>query len=190
MLKFLSCLLMVISPTFDIYSQENIKPKESNVMASDYTRVGVVDMRKILNESIAYQSVVEQFEDIRRKHRNRMTKKEDELRDEESNLFKQKNIISKEAYSKKLKELTNKVNGLKKKANDEIKKYEISFEKATMKIQSSLVDVLAKISNDKKLDLVLAKDQVLLVGKDVDITKESIIKLNEVLPNLKFDTAK
>ena len=119
-----------------------------------------------------------------------MTKKEDELRDEESNLFKQKNIISKEAYSKKLKELTNKVNGLKKKTNDEIKKYEISFEKATMKIQSSLVDVLAKISNDKKLDLVLAKDQVLLVGKDVDITKESIIKLNEVLPNLKFDTAK
>ena len=115
MLKFLSCLLIVILPSFDNYSQENIKLKENNVKVSEYTRVGVVDMRKILNESIAYQSVVEQFEDIRRKHRNRMTKKEDELRDEESNLFKQKNIISKEAYSKKLKELTNKVNGLKKK---------------------------------------------------------------------------
>ena len=144
-------------------------------------------MRKILNESTAYQGVVEQFEDIRRKQRNRMTKKEDELRDEENNLFKQKNIISKEAYSKKLKDLTNKVNLLKKETNEEIKKYEITFEKATMKIQSSLVDVLAKIANDKQLDLVLAKDQVLLVGKDIDLTDESIGKLNEILPKLKFD---
>ena len=156
-------------------------------ITSEYTKVGVVDMRKILNESTAYQGVVEQFEDIRRKQRNRMTKKEDELRDEENNLFKQKNIISKEAYSKKLKDLTNKVNLLKKETNEEIKKYEITFEKATMKIQSSLVDVLAKSQMTKQLDLVLAKDQVLLVGKDIDLTDESVEKLNEILPKLKFD---
>ena len=52
-----------------------------------------------------------------------------------------------------------------------------------MKIQSSLVDVLAKIANDKQLDLVLAKDQVLLVGKDIDLTDESVGKLNEILLN-------
>ena len=86
-----------------------------------------------------------------------------------------------------MKDLTNKVNLLKKETNEEIKKYEITFEKATMKIQSSLVDVLAKIANDKQLDLVLAKDQVLLVGKDIDLTDESVGKLNEILPKLKFD---
>ena len=187
MFKFLIYFLILSFPTLNVFSQENTNSDEKKKIISEYTKVGVVDMRKILNESTAYQGVVEQFEDIRRKQRNRMTKKEDELRDEENNLFKQKNIISKEAYSKKLKDLTNKVNLLKKKTNEEIKKYEITFEKATMKIQSSLVDVLAKIANDKQLDLVLAKDQVLLVGKDIDLTDESIGKLNEILPKLKFD---
>tara|TARA_Y100000813_G_C24022910_1_gene286007 strand:- start:82 stop:657 length:576 start_codon:yes stop_codon:yes gene_type:complete len=187
MFKFLIYFLILSFPTLNVFSQENTNSNEKKKIISEYTKVGVVDMRKILNESTAYQGVVEQFEDIRRKQRNRMTKKEDELRDEENNLFKQKNIISKEAYSKKLKDLTNKVNLLKKETNEEIKKYEITFEKATMKIQSSLVDVLAKIANDKQLDLVLAKDQVLLVGKDIDLTEESIGKLNEILPKLKFD---
>ena len=187
MFKFLIYFLILSFPTLNVFSQENTNSNEKKKIISEYTKVGVVDMRKILNESTAYQGVVEQFEDIRRKQRNRMTKKEDELRDEENNLFKQKNIISKEAYSKKLKDLTNKVNLLKKETNEEIKKYEITFEKATMKIQSSLVDVLAKIANDKQLDLVLAKDQVLLVGKDIDLTDESIGKLNEILPKLKFD---
>ena len=187
MFKFLIYFLILSFPTLNVFSQENTNSDEKKKITSEYTKVGVVDMRKILNESTAYQGVVEQFEDIRRKQRNRMTKKEDELRDEENNLFKQKNIISKEAYSKKLKDLTNKVNLLKKETNEEIKKYEITFEKATMKIQSSLVDVLAKIANDKQLDLVLAKDQVLLVGKDIDLTDESIGKLNEILPKLKFD---
>ena len=187
MFKFLIYFLILSFPTLNVFSQENTNSDEKKKITSEYTKVGVVDMRKILNESTAYQGVVEQFEDIRRKQRNRMTKKEDELRDEENNLFKQKNIISKEAYSKKLKDLTNKVNLLKKETNEEIKKYEITFEKATMKIQSSLVDVLAKIANDKQLDLVLAKDQVLLVGKDIDLTDESVGKLNEILPKLKFD---
>ena len=187
MLKFLIYFLILSLPTLNVFSQDKTNSDEKKKIISEYTKVGVVDMRKILNESTAYQGVVEQFEDIRRKQRNRMTKKEDELRDEENNLFKQKNIISKEAYSKKLKDLTNKVNLLKKETNEEIKKYEITFEKATMKIQSSLVDVLAKIANDKQLDLVLAKDQVLLVGKDIDLTDESIGKLNEILPKLKFD---
>ena len=187
MFKFLIYFLILSLPTLNVFSQDKTNSNEKKNIISEYTKVGVVDMRKILNESTAYQGVVEQFEDIRRKQRNRMTKKEDELRDEENNLFKQKNIISKEAYSKKLKDLTNKVNLLKKETNEEIKKYEITFEKATMKIQSSLVDVLAKIANDKKLDLVLAKDQVLLVGKDIDLTDESIKKLNEILPKLKFD---
>ena len=187
MFKFLIYFLILSFPTLNVFSQDKTNSDEKKKIISEYTKVGVVDMRKILNESTAYQGVVEQFEDIRRKQRNRMTKKEDELRDEENNLFKQKNIISKEAYSKKLKDLTNKVNLLKKETNEEIKKYEITFEKATMKIQSSLVDVLAKIANDKQLDLVLAKDQVLLVGKDIDLTDESIGKLNEILPKLKFD---
>ena len=178
-----------LSYFFNAFSQEKEVVSDKQI-SKEFSKIGVVDMRKILNESTAYQGVVEQFEDIRRKHRNKITKKEDALKDAENDLFKQKNIISREAYAEKLKELTAKVSALKNEKNNSIKNYEISFERATNKIQSSLVDVLSKIANDQKLDMVLSKDQVLLVGRDIDITNDSIEKLNEVLPEIKFELVK
>ena len=69
-------------------------------------------MKKILAQSKAYQSLVDQFEDVRRKHRNNFTKQEDVIRDEESGLLKQKNVLSKEAYAEKVKMLGKKLMNL------------------------------------------------------------------------------
>ncbi len=63
-------------------------------------------------------------------------------------------------------------------------KFESDFEKSTNKIQGALVDVLSNIANKKKLELVLAKSQVLLVGKEIDITDQAIQELNKVLPKI------
>ena len=96
-----------------VNSQEKkVELKNSNKFS---TGIGVVDMKKILSQSTAYQNIVEQFEDIRRKHRNTFTKQEDVIRDEESNLLKQKNILSKEVYADKVKQLNQKINELKSK---------------------------------------------------------------------------
>ena len=141
-------------------------------------------MKKILGQSTAYQSIVEQFEEIRRKHRNTFTKQEDVIRDEESKLLKQKNVLSKEVYAEKVKSLNKKINELKSKQSTDAQKFESDFEKSTNKIQGALVDVLSSIANKKKLDLVLAKSQVLLVGKEIDITDQAIQELNKVLPKI------
>ena len=114
-------------------------------------------MKRILGQSTAYQSIVEQFEEIRRKHRNTFTKQEDVIRDEESKLLKQKNVLSKEVYAEKVKSLNKKINELKSKQSTDAQKFESDFEKSTNKIQGALVDVLSSIANKKKLDLVLAK---------------------------------
>ena len=58
-------------------------------------------MKKILSQSTAYQNIVEQFEDIRRKHRNTFTKQEDVIRDEESDVLKQKMFYQKRFMLKK-----------------------------------------------------------------------------------------
>ena len=79
------------------YSQEKVELKKTTNSFS--AGIGVVDMKRILGQSTAYQSIVEQFEEIRRKHRNTFTKQEDVIRDEESKLLKQKNVLSKEVYA-------------------------------------------------------------------------------------------
>ena len=43
------------------------------------------------------------------------------------------------------------------------------------------------IANKKQLNLVLAKSQVILVGKDIDLTDDAIKELNKVLPKISLD---
>ena len=179
-------LLGLVFFTCSLNAQE--KKDTSNASINNKSsNIGVVDMKKILAQSKAYQSLVDQFEDVRRKHRNTFTKQEDIIRDEESELLKQKNILSKEAYAEKVKILGKKINDLKGRQAKDAQKFEVSFERSTNKIQGALVDVLSIIANKKKLNLVLAKSQVILVGKDIDLTDDAILELNKVLPKISLD---
>ena len=170
-----------------VFSQESNTTSNDVVSIKDSVKIAVIDMQKILNESVAYQGVVEQFENIRRKHRNKMTKLEDEIRDSENNLFKQKKIISKESYAEKVQELSKRINEIKAQKNNDVKRFEVSFEKATNKIQKALIDVLSSIASNMNLDLIMAKSQVLLVGNNIDLTDIAVKELNKVLPKVKLD---
>ena len=172
---------------FGLLQAQETKQQNNQIKSNVNSKIGVVDMKKILAQSKAYQSLVDQFEDVRRKHRNNFTKQEDVIRDEESGLLKQKNVLSKEAYAEKVKMLGKKINELKSKQANEAKKFEIAFEKSTNKIQGALVDVLSIIANKRNLNLVLAKSQVILVGKDIDLTDDAIAELNKVLPKISLD---
>ena len=96
-------------------------------------------------------------------------------------------VLSKEAYAEKVKVLGKKINQLKGKQASEAQKFETAFERSTGKIQGALVDVLSIIANKKQLNLVLAKSQVILVGKDIDLTDDAIKELNKVLPKVSLD---
>ena len=179
-------LLILVSFFFvEINSQE--KPVESPKERSFKSGVGVVDMKKILQDSSAYQGLVDQFEEKRRKHRNKFTKIEDVIRDEESKLTKQKGVLSREVYAQKIKDLNKKINELKSKQTSEAQKFEREFEKSTNKIQGALIDVLSMIANKNKLDIVMAKNQLLLVGRDIDLTEDAIKELNKILPKITKD---
>ncbi len=92
--------------------------------------------------------------------------------------------MSKEVYASKVKELSKKVNELKSKQAGDAQKFEREFEKSTGKIQGALVDVLSMIANKNNLDIVLAKSQVILVGRDIDLTDIAVKELNKVLPKI------
>ena len=141
----------------------------------------------LIQQLTTNQNLVEQFEDIRRKHRNTFTKQEDVIRDEESGLLKQKNVLSKEVYAEKVKVLSKKINDIKTKQATEAKKFEANFERSTNKIQGALVDVLSNMASKNNVDLVFAKSQVLLVGKEIDMTDEAIKQLNKVLPKISLE---
>ena len=96
-------------------------------------------------------------------------------------------ITSVEDSRRKIKDLNKKINELKSKQTSEAQKFEREFEKSTNKIQGALIDVLSMIANKNKLDIVMAKNQLLLVGKDIDLTEDAIKELNKILPKITKD---
>ena len=180
-------LLLIVVSFFFVETNAQDKAAENPKERSFKSGVGVVDMKKILQDSSAYQGLVDQFEEKRRKHRNKFTKIEDVIRDEESKLTKQKGVLSREVYAQKIKDLNKKINELKSKQTNEAQKFEREFEKSTNKIQGALIDVLSMIANKNKLDVVMAKNQLLLVGKDIDLTEDAIKELNRILPKITKD---
>ena len=177
-------LLLIVASFFFAGISAQEKSTENSKERSFKSGVCVVDMKKILQDSTAYQALVDQFEEKRRKHRNKFTKIEDVIRDEESKLSKQKGVLSKEVYAQKIKDLNKKINELKSKQSTEAQKFEREFEKSTNKIQGALIDVLSMIANKNKLEIVMAKNQLLLVGKDIDLTEDAIKELNKILPKI------
>ena len=94
-------IFMFLVGFIEAKSQEKIETKQQN--ASFKVSVGVVDMKKILAQSSAYQSLVDAFEEKRRTHRYKFTKLEDVIRDEVSNLIKHKMFCQKKFMPQKLK---------------------------------------------------------------------------------------
>ena len=86
MKKFICLTFLFFSSLAMAQEQTKKEINPENFKAS----IGVVDMKKILAQSKAYQSLVDQFENVRRKQRNTFTKQEDIIRDEESELLKKK----------------------------------------------------------------------------------------------------
>ena len=180
-------LLLIVVSFFFVETNGQDKAAENPKERSFKSGVGVVDMKKILQDSTAYQALVDKFEEKRRKHRNKFTKIEDVIRDEESKLTKQKGVLSREVYAQKIKDLNKKINELKSKQTSEAQKFEREFEKSTNKIQGALIDVLSMIANKNKLDVVMAKNQLLLVGRDIDLTEDAVKELNKILPKITKD---
>ena len=75
----------------------------------------LIDMDKVMNESLVGKSIIVKLEKINKKNVDEFKKKEDLLREEENSLLSQKNILSKENYSKKVDELKIKVNNCRQK---------------------------------------------------------------------------
>ena len=97
-------------------------------LLSDETKIVYVDMDKILNQSTAGKQIQKQIEKIRKNNISSYQKIKTQLAEEEKNISKQKNILSKEEFNQKIKDLRNNVIDYKNKVRkntDELNKMNI-----------------------------------------------------------------
>jgi Skp family chaperone for outer membrane proteins len=146
--------------------------------------IGVVDLQKILRDSVAAKGVRDRVEKKQEAYRGEIAAQENGLRTEQEELQRQRTVLAPEVFATREEEFNNKVEALQRDVVDRNKELEEALAYGMQQVQSSALNIIAELADQRGFALVLDKSQVLLVAKEMDFSAEVITLLNERLPSV------
>ena len=163
----------------------------NNLYLINYSKIGIVDFRNILKESLTMKKLGKEFLKLERELNNKIKKKEEILRNKELKLRSSKNKISNQKYVKEKNNLKKEITNLQKLAFSEKKELNISFQLIQKKLRDVLATIIKNISKDKNIDYVFLKENFFLINNfDLDLTNEALKKFDKKTSNLKIQFVK
>ena len=146
-----------------------------------------IDMEKILNESKSGMSINKQLEKIHKINIKEFKEIEEELKKEEESIIAQKNILSKEDYTKKIKILRDNTNSYRKNRQEKINLLTKKRMESSSKLLSIINPILSDYSKVNNISIILQKKNVVLAKTDLNITNKIINILNSKIESINLN---
>ncbi len=140
--------------------------------------MAIIDVQKVLRESVAVKSLTTQIEMERDKYQEDLRTQEESLRTADQELTRQRTILSSAAYVQKRKELEQQVATLQRQAREGKRRLDQRFGSGISQVQNELANVAKEIAEERGLDLILSRATVVLVKPKFDISNEALKRLN------------
>ena len=150
-------------------------------------KIVYLDIEKIMQESKPGKSLVAQFKKKRDISISKFKKIEKEIVDKEKKLISQKNILSKEEFEKKLKELRIDISNYQKERSKKSNEITQSRIKASSKLISKLTPILEEYSKKNSIRIIVQKKHIVMGKKEDDITEDIMEIVNQKIKNIKVD---
>ena len=144
-------------------------------------------MEKILNESKSGMSINKQLEKIHKMNIKEFKKIEDELKKKEESIIAQKNILSKEDYTKKIKILRDNTSTYRKNRQEKINLLTKKRMESSSKLLSIINPILSDYSKVNNISIILQKKNVVLAKTDLNITNKIINILNSKIESINLN---
>ena len=196
-LNFISLFLFVIidisTSSALILSKNSSKQVKiiNNLYLINDTKIGIVDFRNILKESLTMKKLGKEFLKFEKRLNEKIKKQEIILRNKELKLSSNKNKISDKNYNIEKNNLKKEITNLQKFAFAEKKELNLSFQLIQKKLRDILASVIKKISKDKKIDFVILKENTFLINNfDLDLTNDALKEFDKKTSNLKIQLVK
>ena len=156
-----------------------------NSAISNDLKIVYVDIDKIINESDVGEDITRQLEDLNNKNIKKFKEKEKTLENEEKKIIKQKNILAKEEFEKKVILLQKNVRNFKKEINTSRINLDKKRLEATAKILNVLNPILSEYSVKNSISLIMQKKNIVIGKSDLDITGEILKLVNAKIKSVK-----
>lgn len=146
--------------------------------------VAVVDMQKIMQESLAAKSVKDQLAAQRQTYQKEVTADEQKLRENEKSLQEQRAKLSAEDFTKKRTDFETQVRAVQEKVQQRAQALDVAFNQAFATIKQSLGKIVAQEASNRGANVVLDRGQTVVIEASFDITAPVLAQLNKDLPKV------
>jgi Skp family chaperone for outer membrane proteins len=149
----------------------------------------VVDVERLLRDSKAAKSIQQQVEQQRGTYTKDLSKQENDIRAAREELERQRTILSEQAFAGKVQEFQQKVNELRENASNKSQVLQRGSSAAFAQVLKNVEQVVMEIASERKASLVVAKNNVVVVDPSLEITEETLRRLDKRLPAVALNTS-
>lgn len=146
--------------------------------------IAVIDVQRILDDSLAATSVRKQVESQRAKFQGEIEKEENGLRHAEQELTKARDQLTPDVYADREQQLRQRFLTVERHVQARRKALEQTLADSMAIVRKNLIDVVEEVARARGVALVLVKDMVVWHDKTLNVTDEVLTRLNRKLPQV------
>tara|TARA_B000000532_G_C18772461_1_gene364612 strand:- start:106 stop:627 length:522 start_codon:yes stop_codon:yes gene_type:complete len=126
----------------------------------------------LINKSNVGQKIIKHFSDKNNDLNDELKKIEKKIKDQETSLISQKNILQPEEYAKKVKNLNNEIKNFNQDRITKIKKINNEREEVLKSFQTEINKILKSFAENNNIDIIMSSNQMLIGKSNLDVTND------------------
>ncbi len=146
--------------------------------------IAVLDVGTILRDATAVQDIQAQINVYGTKYEKEIEKEREAIRNANQELARQRTILSPDAFAEKRRLFEQRVVEVQQLVQQRQRELDKSRNDAMIKVNDAYIKIVAKVATERKLALILRKDQTAFATKPLDVTDEILALLNKELPKV------
>ena len=150
-------------------------------------RIGLIDLEGVLRASKGTAKVRELLDKQRLLFQQEFSEREATLQQTERELTAQRELLSEDAFAKKLSQFEADVAAIQKEIQYRREAIDVAFQDAQSKLRRIALEIVTEIAGEKRLDLVLVKDSALIFRPTLNISEEVLQRLDERTKNARLE---
>ncbi len=153
------------------------------------TVVAVVDVQRLLRESLAGKAMEGQMNDLRAGFGAQVNERETALRLEEQELQNQASLLSSDVLQERRRQFEEKVVVLQRDVRERQQALEQTYAEGISQIRQVIIEILQAMVEERGIDLVVTRNTILVASRRLDVTEDVLVELDRRLPSVTLSTA-
>ena len=164
--------------------EENVEAENNNSAINETFPIAVVDMQKIVGQSLAAVKVREFIENKKQEFGSELKNEEEELKKLQEDLANQRSIMPPDEFTELEGNFRKRVEGLQQMVAERNQLLEEILSKSVQVIQLEAIKIITDIGKEKGLALTLDTSSVVIAANSINISNSVIELLNINLPEV------